>query len=566
MNLIFVNSIQFLILFLIKIARSEYLNLSAHTGCVRTVLFNDDGNLISTSDDKKIKIWNISNRSFTILKYLTNANMNWNSILIKNDLLVAATNNITNIWNLTNGMNIRKYFEHSGIIRSYAVSNMNILASGSDDFQIKIWNMSLNQSMETIQEYKSMVFSLVFLSNDTLISGYSDGLIKLWNITNSVNLMTLFDHKGNVFSIFKLENDIFVSGSGDLTIKIWNITNSSCIKTLNAHSAWIPAITKITNSVIASVSDDKKIKIWDLNSYTNIYTLNVSLNGYRSVSYSPKLDILAAGTINGFITILFNVSSVFNQELQKTSIKNVEETTSPTIFIDEEKKAEYFISNLFKSNNSTISFDFILLNNSIQLIIGLFKQSKYDIIDCLSNCSNKGLCKLGRNNKLICQCESLFKGSKCNVDLRPCSYSPCLNSIGCQNIINSNGTIDFECLCKDKSKYFGKRCENKVNLCYNEKCSGNGLCKIQNENEINETIRCECFGIGLYEGEKCQAKSTKLIIIQTTIKTTSYIAIICIILFYVFVVTLDVHYLVTQPNKKKVIKKKKIARKLVYVP
>ena len=97
----------------------------------------------------------------------------------------------------------------------------------------------------------------------------------------------------------------------------------------------------------------------------------------------------------------------------------------------------------------------------------LFSQTKYDLTDCLSNCSNHGLCKLGENNKLKCQCEStFFIGSKCDVDLRTCSYSPCLNSIKCENIYpesnnNQKDVIDFKCHCKS-DKYYGKRCESKV--------------------------------------------------------------------------------------------------------
>ena len=98
---------------------------------------------------------------------------------------------------------------------------------------------------------------------------------------------------------------------------------------------------------------------------------------------------------------------------------------------------------------------------------------------------------------------------------------------------------------------------------------------VQNENELNETIRCECFGFGLYEGEKCQTKSTKLIVIQTTIKTTSYIAIMSIILFYLMVFLSDIHNVLTKSNKnkssskqikRKSLKKKTIATKLVYTP
>ena len=108
-------------------------------------------------------------------------------------------------------------------------------------------------------------------------------------------------------------------------------------------------------------------------------------------------------------------------------------------------------------------------------------QNKYDWNNCISNCSNKGLCKLNeKNNQLKCQCESFdFTGSECQIDQRPCSQERCLNYLKCNNIFNStqfdssthsfkNVYSDFECLCKDG--YFGKRCESKIDLCQNETC------------------------------------------------------------------------------------------------
>ena len=177
-----------------------------------------------------------------------------------------------------------------------------------------------------------------------------------------------------------------------------------------------------------------------------------------------------------------------------------------------------------------------------------------------------------------CECEPLyFAGSICDIDLRPCSYSPCLNSIKCENIFEKQKEIDFRCECKDSSKYYGKRCEHKVNLCQNETCSGNGVCKIQNENQLNETIRCECFGKSSFEGDKCETKSTKMIVHESTVKTTAYIAIGSIFAFYIFIFLIDLHTFLTKSrsiqrtnnkNKQNRISKNLNTKavKLVYVP
>ena len=107
---------------------------------------------------------------------------------------------------------------------------------------------------------------------------------------------------------------------------------------------------------------------------------------------------------------------------------------------------------------------------------------------------------------------------------------------------------DFKCECKEN--FVGKRCETKINICDNQTCSGNGLCTIRNENFANESIECKCFGIGLYEGKYCELVTRKMVVIQAVKKTTSYIAIIAICLFYCLIFSSDLHNYYVKKEKK----------------
>ena len=151
-----------------------------------------------------------------------------------------------------------------------------------------------------------------------------------------------------------------------------------------------------------------------------------------------------------------------------------------------------------------------------------------------------------------------------------------------ENINQQEQQIDFKCYCKS-DKYYGKRCEKKINQCQNETCSGNGVCKILNENELNETIKCDCFGLNDFEGSKCETKTFKMTFIQTTIKSTAYIAILFLVSLGLLVVLIDLHsifmlknspsssfnqHLKSKSNKliKTNIKSQPEPKKLVYIP
>ena len=222
--------------------------------------------------------------------------------------------------------------------------------------------------------------------------------------------------------------------------------------------------------------------------------------------------------------------------------------------------------------NKSFSFD---LKSDSALPTSLLTSTKYDISDCVSNCSNSGTCKLLNGMKFICECNPNFTGSKCNIDLRPCSQNPCLNYLKCENILNytdsqlnQNIYSDFKCICKS-DLYSGKRCENKVNLCLNETCSNNGICQIINENSFNETTECKCFGTNQYEGSKCETKSSKLVVRETTVKTTYLIAIIILVSTYLLIILSDLHNIFTHQDFKAKRKNNKIIHKprhLIYLP
>jgi hypothetical protein len=402
-----------------------------------------------------------------------------------------------------------------------------------------------------------------------------------------------------------------------------DINNNFCQfnqnKTEILSNSSFTALEKLENNVIATIkflsNNNYQIDLWNFYTKSIMLTIqNAHLSGYNTLKYIPnnfnslgsEID-KTTSTISSFLTFinysknLTTSSNILTTNIESTTsiINNSESsTTSSDIFIlgsqnestnsklVAQTTTDYFqvqnpaeIVDIFSStdiksmnisqfieNVKNKSFSFDLKTNSL-LPIDLLTSTKYDIVDCVSNCSNHGLCKV-KDLKFECQCNLDFSGPNCNKDLRPCSYSPCLNYLKCENIQNGtrfnqntqkseNYYTDFFCTCKEK--FYGKRCELKINPCQNETCSGNGICKVIDNGSLNETIKCECFGINSFEGEKCEKKSLKMVVHETTVKTTTYIAIIAVICFYSLIAAMDFHkyfWKVNAPSKRKNLKKK----------
>ena len=186
--------------------------------------------------------------------------------------------------------------------------------------------------------------------------------------------------------------------------------------------------------------------------------------------------------------------------------------------------------------------------------------SNQDISECLSSCSNNGVCKFS-NGQYACQCFPDYIGSICQTNSRPCSHYPCLNKGVCIDVLNEEKTIltkqhvwDFTCNCSQF--YYGQRCELKINVCQNETCSGNGHCF-----DNTSVATCNCF---LYfSGDKCQIQDRKLKIIKNVITVAAIIAIVVICLVFSFFFLMDLSKLISRhpAPKKKMTNKKSPGKK-----
>lgn len=188
------------------------------------------------------------------------------------------------------------------------------------------------------------------------------------------------------------------------------------------------------------------------------------------------------------------------------------------------------INFLFKVNDATV----INLNELNSVILIDLLVNSHDINDCITNCSNNGICEYNSlNNNYKCNCFPAYSGSSCETIKNPCiSNNQCLNNSTCVYV--SSSIKLFECKC-NSNIYYGPNCESQVDLCLNQTCSKNGVCKMD---EQKLKAYCSCFKY--YSGEDCGIKSGELKAVEAFISISSIVSIILITVFYLMFIINDV--------------------------
>ena len=146
------------------------------------------------------------------------------------------------IYKLSDGSRVGTLSGHTGVVRELILVGDNLLASGStensDTGSVRIWDLTTSISRWHWTGHEFGVKGLKKIGSDVLASGSDDSNIKLWNITSGSGIRTLSGHTNQIFFSVDLINSgtTLVSGSEDQKIKFWDWTTGVAVNTTGTGS------------------------------------------------------------------------------------------------------------------------------------------------------------------------------------------------------------------------------------------------------------------------------------------------------------------------------------------
>jgi WD40 repeat protein len=238
-----------------------------------------NGNIISASHDKALKLWNINDNNCL---YFAKKQFVSNLLMLPDNKFASCYNqcNYINIWHMKTDSDPEciKSIAYEGckkINKLFLLSDLNIACSTKFEESIRILILDSKNEYNCVQNllgHAYIVETLISLTSNRIVSGSNDTTIKVWDLNQGICLKTLTEHKHWINTLIFIERDnSLVSGSYDKSIKIWEVNDFQCRKTIQFKHR-IRSLLLLPGGYFAS-GGYNSIKIWDTKNYECINTL-----------------------------------------------------------------------------------------------------------------------------------------------------------------------------------------------------------------------------------------------------------------------------------------------------
>jgi WD40 repeat protein len=181
--------------------------LEGHTDSVMSIVFSPDGRLLASgSVDNTIKLWDISTMTYIVtLASYSDPEKNIkpgghtksvSSVAFhptKKFLASGSNDKKIKLWDISTKNCIGTLEEHTNTVKSVAFNTSGLLVSGSTDNTIKMWDISTMTCIGTLEGHTERVMSIAF-NGDGMLASSADDTIKLWDISTMTCIGTLEGH------------------------------------------------------------------------------------------------------------------------------------------------------------------------------------------------------------------------------------------------------------------------------------------------------------------------------------------------------------------------------------
>ena len=208
-----------------KFERLEFMQ-TGHASGIFSANFSPDGKqIVSTSGDNSLKLWDLSGNCLQTFIGHTNGVLSANFSPDGKQIVSASLDNSLKLWDLS-GNCLQTFIGHTnGVLSANFSPDGKQIVSTSGDNSLKLWDLNGN-CLQTFIGHTSEVWSANFSPDGKqIVSASFDNSLKLWDLSGNC-LQTFIGHTDKVFSAnFSPDGKQIVSTSREICI--WQLSPQS---------------------------------------------------------------------------------------------------------------------------------------------------------------------------------------------------------------------------------------------------------------------------------------------------------------------------------------------------
>ena len=290
---------------------SPVTTLTGHADWVRSVEFSPDGKkLVSCSDDKTVRLWNLESKSSLKLADLPDWGTKAAFTPDGRRIVCGSKDGILRVYDVRTSEEIREFqIKHPGYLNSFDItSSGDQVICGSADPVVHIWDCGDSMDTGISIHLDGAVYEFSCYGEPARMAAATNkGILGIWDMRDKspVSLKSLgAGDVGRVETLVTSPDGDLIALASKFRVRLFSGEDGEELDMDNqgGHRAWVRSIRfSHDGTMLASVGEDGRIIIWDIAQRRIRKSVNTGSVGLYSVDFSHDGKFLITGDSDGVI-------------------------------------------------------------------------------------------------------------------------------------------------------------------------------------------------------------------------------------------------------------------------
>jgi len=206
-------------------------------------------------------------------------------------LLSGSWDKTLRLWNLANGLEVRRFDGHEAAVNAVALSpDGDHAISGGWDKTMRLWKITTAAPPQIFYRAAEVIKNVAFSPDGRYVLASSDKMIGLWDFAGGQLLRQLVGHQGIInCATFSPNGRYILSAGADASIRLWNPFDGTVRFRFEGHDDIITiAIFSPDSRYVLSGGLDKNLRLWEVS--TGGLKMSIALQNGSPTSAAVSSD------------------------------------------------------------------------------------------------------------------------------------------------------------------------------------------------------------------------------------------------------------------------------------